>query len=635
VPSDFDIVYPGKGQIKFSGGLNNKFDKQLIASNESPECFNVVMGSDSVETRGGTSKLNTTSVGSFVGDGLFTRSDNVGNQTMCAWWNGTLYALTGTSTFTTVPSAQSIFTAGVRVAAAEYENYMFFGNGTTAYKYNSNFTRHGIPAATIPTVATAPTGTGLTGAYQYKITYVNSALVEGDVSTASVSYTATNENIRVTVPVAPTSFGVGTRRIYRTEAGGTTFKRVATISDNTTTTYDDAIADGSLGTTAPTDQGEPPPYSMLVYHQNRIFCNDTGNQNYVWYSELADPYIFKATSFIRVGDNCGDVVRGLQVYDDSILVFCDNSQWLIYMPEPGSPTDWQQIRIRSNLGSKNHFGSFTYMNKIMFPAMQSNKLVGFAAVSGASVDTSATLLTVSAIGSDLKSTPIEPDVFAIEESAVDKITSFVFQNRAYISVPYGTGVTNNNRIFVFDFSISDLMKKQEGSWVPWTGLSAVQFTEYNGKLYYQTSNATGRVYEMNTSTYNDDGSAINSYFWTKEFHGLNGHETSFKDFRSIDLLFEKSGDYFMNFGYRVDSDSGVGKTIQLDLNPGGSLWGTMRLGTDTWGGGQSDGEEQLTLGNVRGQRIQFKFSNQNTINQKFSVKGLSFIYNIKNRRGRR
>lgn len=633
MPSDFDIVFPSKGRVKFSGGLNNKFDKQLIQDNESPECYNVVLGSDSVETRGGTSKLNTASVGSFAGDGLFTRHDNAGNQTMVAWFNGSLFELAGTS-FVTVPSAQSIFTAGIRVAAAEYENYMFFGNGTTPYKYNEAFTRHGVPQASAPTAATAATGTALTGDYQYKVSYVNSALVEGDVSDASSTFTAASENATVTIATAPASFGVERRRIYRTEAGGSTFKRLVEISDNSTTTYDDEIGDGSLGTDAPSDQGTPPNYGVIVYHENRLFCNDTANPGYIWYSELANPYVFKVTNFIRIGDNSGDVVRGLQTYQNMLVVFCDHSQWIIYMPS-SDETEWSQaIRVKSNFGSKNHFGSFRYRNKIMFPALQSNKIAGFAALNGSGVDPSATLLTVGGVGSDLKSTPIEPDVFAFEESQIEDISSYVFKNRAYITVSYGTDQSSNNRIYVYDFSIADLLKKQEGAWIPWTGLNAKCFTEYDGNLYYQCSDAVGFVYQMNTSSFDDDGTAIDSYFWTKEFPGLNGHETTFKDFRSIDLLYENKGDYYMTIGYRVDSDSGVGKTEQIDLDPGGALWGTMRWGDD-WGGGKDDGQTQITLGNVRGRRIQFKFSNQNTASQGFKIKGLNFIYNIKNRRGRR
>jgi hypothetical protein len=85
----------------------------------------------------------------------------------------------------------------------------------------------------------------------------------------------------------------------------------------------------------------------------------------------------------------------------------------------------------------------------------------------------------------------------------------------------------------------------------------------------------------------------------------------------------------MNLIYRVDSDSGVGDTVQIDLNPGGSLWGTMEWGTDEWGGGSTQSEERVYLGTSRGKRIQFKFSNQNTVNQRFKIHYLSFLYNLK------
>lgn len=52
------------------------------------------------------------------------------------------------------------------------------------------------------------------------------------------------------IPISP-SPNVTKRYIYRPVVGGSTFKRVATINDNTTTTYADVIADGSLGATEP------------------------------------------------------------------------------------------------------------------------------------------------------------------------------------------------------------------------------------------------------------------------------------------------------------------------------------------------------------------------------------------------
>lgn len=628
------VVYPERGRIGLDGGLNNKFDRQWILENETPDCQNVIFGQNSVETRGGTSLLNTAPVGSFICDGLYVRHDSSGAETMVGWWDGTLYDLQGTS-FISVTSAKCIFTAGVKVHSTEYENYRFFTNGSNPmYKWNgSEFTRGSVPAPdSTMTAATAPTGTALSGVYSYKVTYVNSNLVESDVSPVSNTITVASQDVRLTsIPVAPASFGVNSRRLYRTEDGGSSYLRLATISDNTTTTYDDGIADASLGVEAPTDQGEiPTTATSLIFHQGRIFCIDTAD-NLVKYSEIGNPYVFKATSFRRPGDTSGDIPKALGIYENSVFVGCVRSNWLIYMPD-ADDTNWVDIRIKSPYGCKSPFGLFNYNNRLMFPAMENGKFVGFAAIAGATVEPTTTLLTVSAAGSDLKSNVISEDMDMIPESRVPNISAVVFGKNAYIAATYESGSTNN-RIYLFDYSFENLSKKQEFAWSRWTGLNPAHFVVYDGKLYHASDDDVGSVYLMNTTTYNDSGTAIDSYYWTKDFSGKPGHENMSKDFRWISILHEQSGDYYMTLTKRIDSTGGVGSTDQIDLDPITSVWGTMRWEEDEWSAGGEQTESRISLGDLAvAKRIQLKFDNQNAINQKFKIIGINLEYNIRGRR---
>ncbi len=631
----FSIVYPPGGRLNLDGGKNSKYERSIIADNESPDCANVVFSNGAVETVAGTNKLNTTTVGTFVCDALYTRHDVSGAETMVGFWGGRMYQLAG-STFTTVPSATSVFTAGVRVAAAEYENHMFFGNGGGApYKYNgTNFTRHGVPAptTTMTIAASATGGTFPSAVYRYVQTNVNSQAVEGDygpiTSTLSV---AANGSVNISViPTAPQSHGVSSRRIYRASgATSVVFERIFEIADNTTTTFVDTYY--PAGIAAPTDNGEPPNYSVIAYHQSRLFCDDPTEPGIIRYSELAEPYTFKSDGFRRVGDATADIPRTLAVYDNAIFVGCDNSQSLIFMPST-DPADWYEIRIRSQYGSKSPFANFLYNNKLMFAAMQNSKFVGFPAVAGSNLDPTAAVMDLVTAGSDLKSDRIEPDVFQVQETYVRNISAMVYKNKAYIALTYGSNNTTNNRIYIFDFSLSNLAKKQEAAWSPLTGLNAAQFTVYNGSLYYGESTATGFVYQLESSTFNYDGSAINSYFWTKEFSGRKEHEQLEKDFRTAEVLVEKAGAYSMNFTHRVDSDKGVGFTQQIDLNPGSTIWNLFVWGNSDWGGGTDQEEVRVPLGSARGRRIQFKFSNQNAVNQRFKVHGLKYTYNIKGKR---
>lgn len=630
-----EIVYPRNGQITFDGGLNSKFERSIIPDNESPSCQNVVFGNGAVETRAGSSRLNTTAVGSFVGDGIYTRHDSSGSATMIVFAGGSAWQLGGTSTFSTIASAQSVFTAGVRVGAAEYENHIFFGNGgVTPYKYNgAHWTRHGVPQASVSGFTGAVSATGGTfpsAVFYYKVAFVNSALVEGNVSTATTAFTvAVNGSVELSgIPTAPASHGVSYRRLYRASGAAGTFERIATIADNTTTTYSDTYQ--PAGATAPTDQGEPPNYSVVVYHAGRLFCNDPANPNYVWYSEAQEPYTFKTTSFKPVGDATFDIVRGLAVYENGILVLCVNSVHLISMPST-DPADWVTVRIRSQYGSKSPYGTFLWNNRLMFPAMQNDKFVGFAAASGSSLDPEATVLDVATAGSDLQSDRIEPDMFDVQETYVPNISAMVFKNKAYITVTDGSGATTNNRIYIFDFSASNLKKRQLASWSPLAGLNAAQFTVYDGKLYYVSSTANGTVYQLETTSYSDTSTAIDSYFWTKEFSGLPGHENHQKDFRWARLLVELTGAYYMTVNFRVDSDISEGTAVQLDLDPGGTVWPFV-WGTDIWDAGKGQREIRIPLGPARGKRIQFKFSNQNTASQRFKVHAMTFSYNLKGAR---
>lgn len=630
--SRFQHIYPPTNRLFFDGGKNNKYERSIIQDNESPDCLNVEFGAGSVASREGCQKLNTAAIGSFVGDGLYTRRADDGSETMVAFAGGTMYTL-GTTTFTAIASGTSIWTAGVRVGAVQYENYLFAGNGyVLPYKWNGTaFTRHGIYPPSTAVTATS-NGTGLvTGTVQYKITAVNSNLVESDVGPASTAFIVSGAaTVRLSaIQTFFASFGVSARRIYRSNSG-TVYKRVATISDNTTTTYDDNIADLSLGANAPTDNGVPPLYSIACFHADRLFVNDLLNPNQVWYSELGNPYTFASTNFIRVGDNTSDLVKTISIYNGALLIGCEKSPHIVYMPTVDPATWSPPQRLQVAFGSRSPFGVVSFLDKILVPAIdQSGKFVGLSAIKGNAVDPTSSLLTFSATGSELKSDRIEPDMFQVQEAYVGNISSISYKNRLYIALTYGSGNTTNNRIYLMDYSIADLSKSQKESWTPWTGLNAAQFTIYSGKIYYISSTPTGFVYQLQTGVYNDDGAAINAYFWTKEFSGDKSEINYTKDFRYANFLCEMTGNYNMDVFYRVDSDVGDGNVQRVPLNPGGTNWGEFKWGQANWGGGVTQKDRRVFLGGARGTRIQFKFSNQNVVNQRFKIHWGMFYYNMK------
>lgn len=123
--------------------------------------------------------------------------------------------------------------------------------------YNGNIALTPISAPTAPTVALAGLGAGNVnaGSHQYFITFVvgSSETSAGTLSSAvTVISTSTNGQVALTnIPVGVLGNGVTARKIYRSKANDPTNTYfLATISNNTATTYTDNTADSGLIDTA-------------------------------------------------------------------------------------------------------------------------------------------------------------------------------------------------------------------------------------------------------------------------------------------------------------------------------------------------------------------------------------------------
>jgi hypothetical protein len=107
-----------------------------------------------------------------------------------------------------------------------------------------------------PTVAPSGTlaaGTNLgIGAYKWAYTWVSPDGESLVTPQLSLTTTTGNQAVNLTaIAVGPT--GTTARKVYRTAVGGSALKLLTTINDNSTTTFSDTLADGSLGAAAPTD----------------------------------------------------------------------------------------------------------------------------------------------------------------------------------------------------------------------------------------------------------------------------------------------------------------------------------------------------------------------------------------------
>ena len=133
------------------------------------------------------------------------------------------------------------------------------------------------------------------GAHRYVITYVTTYGKESNRSDPSNSVIADPSTIALTnIPISSEA-QVVSRKIYRDDQEDALYRFVATISDNTTTTYTDNLGNADLSsTTAPqagaaVDNSPPPNLAFVAPYEGYIFGVLASDRNTLQWSETNEP----------------------------------------------------------------------------------------------------------------------------------------------------------------------------------------------------------------------------------------------------------------------------------------------------------------------------------------------------------
>lgn len=150
----------------------------------------------------------------------------------------------------------------------------------------------GMETPSAPSAADKGSGAGPDGTYQYAVQFVDDEGIVGPFSPLSSAVTVTDNDITVS-SIGTSGDGRTTKRyLWRnTDGQTTTFYRVTTINDDSTTTYDDSFSDAELIAAGVTDPstimsilapdgsvnarrfGIPPSHmGCLAHHQGRMFA---------------------------------------------------------------------------------------------------------------------------------------------------------------------------------------------------------------------------------------------------------------------------------------------------------------------------------------------------------------------------
>lgn len=323
----------------------------------------------------------------------------------------------------------------------------------------------------------AGSGAGPNGTYTYKITCYT-ASTEYSLGAASNSITVSDNDITLTmIPICPdTMVGVAVtgRKVYRTEASGSTYKLVSngTIANNTAVTLVDSDADGALGATlSPTATYTPPVGRLSVVHDNRLWiANDPAHPSRIYYSEDSSHEVFLPSSYLDIRQNDGDEITCAQNVLGKLTICKTNTIQKVYTD--GDPsTDWEISDPFSFVGCA-----------AMYTARMTPMGLVYLANNG--------IYVFGGQYSELLSDAVTPEIKDITPSNIANTWGEYYRNAYYLTYPSSSsGGSVNNRVLVMDlltkaFSI-DLLS---------INVFTVLRSGSDVEVLYSGGSASGKVY---------------------------------------------------------------------------------------------------------------------------------------------
>lgn len=270
-------------------------------------------------------------------------------QTLVATSAGKMYRLTvGTETGSFYELKTGLDAdARTRMRFVEFAGYLYACNGTDSNLRwdGTSLGQMGISApgaAPTATLNSATSGSISPGTYRYIITFVNSDTGQessGSAPSGTVTIN-TGSSGKIDLSAIPLSSDsqVNGRNVYRTTGAAGTYYLIPnadptqpTITDNTSTTYQDNTSDTNLllGFSPENDRDVPGKFKMMVEYGGVLFgCGDTNAKSRVFYSK---PYTegveaWPASNFLNISVDDGEDVMAIAPLPFGVAVF-KRSKW--------------------------------------------------------------------------------------------------------------------------------------------------------------------------------------------------------------------------------------------------------------------------------------------------------------------
>lgn len=318
--------------------------------------------------------------------------------------------------------------------AAVYNDKIFIVNGKD---YPKIYTGTSVYEMGAPEAILDVSSGALTGSYYYAMTYVTAG-GEEVLGTVSNAITATNQKISLNLPIGYT--GTLTRKIYRATVGVDKLLFLATISDNTTLTYTDNIADNSSNSEIPAINNECPKPKFITVSANYklVGAGDSSFPTQAYITET-DLEVWDKASYTDVTNRGTDNTAITGLSDDYGFIIIGSQRQIYFLDT--SDTTASVTLTRCNIG---------ILDGYTIVKMPSNS--GFAG-GVMFIATDRTVRVMNGNYSDPVPTSldnIKTENFAqsIRETLEQDLSSYQNAHAEYFDYKYHLVI--NNKIYVFD-----------------------------------------------------------------------------------------------------------------------------------------------------------------------------------------
>jgi len=292
-------------------------------------------------------------------------------------------------------------------------------------------------------------------------------------------------------------------------------------------------------------EGNPPQAAFIAAHKNRLFM---AKGSRLYFSELLDIETWPVLNFIDISPNDGDVINGLIVYGDYLVIAKKHSIWML---SGEGPSTFIVKRIHSDKGVYAPRSLIVVDGNLCFVANDGIYLS----------DLTQTVLISERIRKYWES---------LNPRRIKQAASYYTENKLYVSVAEGSSITNNS-VIVFD----TLRQAFTGIRSGWNVNCWLKFYEADKKTSLFGHSNIGQISEINTG-YSDNGDVYYSVWKSKEFDFGSGE--SYKRWNRVYLDVKPSMyDSTLEIAFYVDGKYVGNLTVDIPKGNGDEVYSILTL----------------------------------------------------------